>query len=129
MTDTTDQQLIGLTQELLDCIAESNWPAYQELCDPSLSAFEPEARGHLVAGMDFHQYYFDLQRSDSPTQTTITSPHVRRLGDNVAVVCYVRLIQHLDENDQPQTACFEETRVWQRTEGTWRNVHFHRSMA
>ena len=129
MTDTTDQQLIALTQELLDCITDGDWETYQRLCAPTLSAIEPEACGHLVIGMDFHRFYFDLQRPESPSQTTITAPHVRRLGDDVAVVCYVRLIQHIAADAGPQTSCFEETRVWQRQEGVWRNVHFHRSEA
>ena len=42
------------------------------LCDPTLSAFEPEARGQLVHGMDFHKFYFDLKRSESPSQTNIS---------------------------------------------------------
>ena len=27
----------------------------------------------------------------------------------------------------PTTQAFEETRVWQKSHGRWRNVHFHRS--
>jgi calcium/calmodulin-dependent protein kinase (CaM kinase) II len=127
MTDVTDQQLIELTRQLLDCIAEGDWLTYQRLCDPSLSAFEPEARGHLVEGMEFHKYYFDREKESQPSHTTIVAPHVRRLGSDVAVVSYVRLIQHLTGDGQPKTSCFEETRVWQRQDGQWRNVHFHRS--
>ena len=77
--------------------------------------------------MDFHRYYFDLERQSAATQTTIASPHVRMLGEDAAVICYVRLIQYLDDQDRPQTARFEETRVWQRQNGNWQHVHFHRS--
>ena len=55
----TVRELLGLNQRLLDSIAGGDWETYVELCDPSLTAFEPEARGHLVAGMDFHRFYFD----------------------------------------------------------------------
>jgi calcium/calmodulin-dependent protein kinase (CaM kinase) II len=127
MTDTTDPQLIALTQELLDAIVAGDWATYQRMCDPTLTAFEPEARGHLVGGMEFHQFYFHLQRETTPAQTTMIAPHVRRLGVDVAVVSYVRLIQHLDASNAAQTACFEETRIWHRQDGAWRNVHFHRS--
>ena len=27
--------------------------------DASLTCFEPEARGNLIEGMDFHKFYFD----------------------------------------------------------------------
>lgn len=120
-------ELIGLTQRLLDAIAAGDWDTYEELCDPSLSAYEPEARGHLVEGMAFHRFYFDLESRPGPVNTTISSPHVRLLGDDTAVVSLVRLIQRLDANGSPETLRFEETRVWQRIDGRWRHVHFHRS--
>jgi len=31
----------------------------RKICDPHLTAFEPEALGNLVEGMDFHKFYFD----------------------------------------------------------------------
>jgi calcium/calmodulin-dependent protein kinase (CaM kinase) II len=89
-----------------------------------LTAFEPEACGHLVEGLGFHRYYFELERSH-PVRTTISSPHVRLLGDT-AVVCYIRLMQLMDGNS-PQTRQFEETRIWRRDGDSWRHVHFHRS--
>ena len=129
MTKKDDETtLIDLTQELLDSVAEADWATYQKLCDPTLSAFEPEGRGHLIEGMDFHRYYFDLGPSDSPRNTTISSPHVRMMGD-VAIVSYVRLIQWIGEGGAPATSSFEETRVWERQGNTWRHVHFHRSRA
>jgi len=127
MSDATIQQLLDLTQELLDAIASRNWDVYQRLCDPTLSAFEPEARGHLVEGIEFHRFYFDLETSEAPVQTTIAAPHVRLLGEDVAVVSYTRLIQTIAESGKPATLCFEETRVWQRQQQEWRHVHFHRS--
>jgi hypothetical protein len=36
-------QLIELQQDLLDSIANRDWQTYSELCDESLTAFEPEA--------------------------------------------------------------------------------------
>lgn len=53
MSDTTQQQLIDLTQPLLDRIAGGDWETYARLCDPSLSAFEPEARRQRVDGISF----------------------------------------------------------------------------
>ena len=124
--ETDIQQLLELNQRLLDSIASGDWETYTDLCDPTLSAFEPEARGHLVEGMDFHRFYFDLGGADGPCTTTMSSPHVRLLGDT-AVVCYVRLVQHLDADGRSVTDQFEETRVWQREGDRWLHVHFHRS--
>lgn len=125
----TVAELIRLNHRLLTSIAEADWDTYTELCDPTLSCFEPEARGHLVEGMEFHQYYFNLPAGPaSPRHTTLVCPHVRLLGENVAVVSYVRLTQKLDATGAPQSAECEETRVWERQDGVWRHVHFHRSM-
>ncbi|NUQ60988.1 MAG: DUF4440 domain-containing protein [Pirellulales bacterium] len=124
--ETSANELVRLNQQLLESIAAGDWETYAALCDPTISAFEPEARGQLVEGMDFHKFYFDLGVGKGPVNTTMCSPHVRLMGD-VAVVSYVRLVQRLDPAGAPVTARGEETRVWQRKNGTWRHVHFHRS--
>ena len=123
---SAEAELIELSRRLLDAIATGDWTTYTELCDPTLSCFEPEARGHLVQGMPFHKFYFELG-GNNPGQTTIATPHVRFLGTDVAVVSYVRLVQRVDTTDQPQTHRFEETRIWHRQNGSWRHMHFHRS--
>ncbi|MEK6233143.1 MAG: DUF4440 domain-containing protein, partial [Planctomycetales bacterium] len=130
----TEAELLRLSQQLLDSIAEADWETYQELCDPGLTAFEPEALGQLVEGMDFHLFYFqresspgrDGDRGENHCNVTICSPKVQMFGD-VAVVTYVRLNQSFDRVGRPVTSAFEETRVWNRRDGRWRHVHFHRS--
>ena len=126
MPDPNSAEIIRLTQQLLDSIATGDWETYDRLCDPTLSAFEPEAGGHLIEGMAFHRFYFDLEAA-GPAKTTISSPHVRFCGPDVALIAYTRLIQLLDESAKPRTAVFQETRLWQRQNGQWRHVHFHRS--
>ena len=123
------QQLLDLNQALLVAIVSGDWRTYVSLCDPSITCFEPEARGQLVAGMAFHKYYFDLPAAaQKPAKNiTMTQPHIRLLGDGAAVISYVRLTQSLDANGQPQTSRVEETRLWQRIDGNWKHVHFHRS--
>jgi calcium/calmodulin-dependent protein kinase (CaM kinase) II len=123
-------ELLALSQQLLDAIDGGDWDAYAELCDPSLTAYEPEAVGQLVRGMEFHRFYFDpKKRTDSATkQSSICSPDVRLMGE-VAVVSYVRLTQRMLEDDGTTTTANEETRVWQFQEGRWQHVHFHRSKA
>jgi calcium/calmodulin-dependent protein kinase (CaM kinase) II len=126
MTDPVVEELLQLNQRLLESIARGDWATYQSLCDLSLTAFEPEAMGQLVQGMDFHRFYFDLGGVQGPHHTTQASPNVRVMGD-VAVVAYVRLNQRLGPDGTPITRAFQETRVWQKQNGQWRHVHFHRS--
>ena len=52
--------LIEITERLLASIDAADWETYEELCDPSLTAFEPEAMGNLVEGMKFHKFYLSL---------------------------------------------------------------------
>lgn len=123
---TTDLKIIELTQQLLDSIAQGDWKTYARLCDNRLTCFEPEARGHMVTGLAFHKFYFDNVSQRAAINTTIVSPTVRFLGDDVAVLSYVRLQQRMN-NGVPGTSRFEETRVWQQQEGDWKLVHLHRS--
>ncbi len=121
-----EHEVLELTRRLLASILQADWETYAALSDPKLTAFEPESLGHLVEGLDFHRFYFDRGAVAGPYNVTLASPHVRILGD-VAVVCYVRLIQRLDASGSPVTQPSAETRVWQRTAQGWKHVHFHRS--
>lgn len=124
MADSAIEELLKLNQRLLDSIARSEWDAYQELCDASLSAFEPESLGQLVEGMKFHRFYF-APGAKVNRNTTMSMPKVRLMGD-VAVITYVRLDQAVDADGAYTRGC-AETRVWQRCDGQWKHVHFHRS--
>jgi calcium/calmodulin-dependent protein kinase (CaM kinase) II len=126
MADPAINEILDFNKQLLDSIAKGDWGTYAELCDPTITAFEPEGRGHLIRGLDFHRFYFDLGVADGPRNTTMASPKVRVMGE-VALVTYVRLVQYLDETSAPVTTHYEETRVWQLQQGRWRHVHFHRS--
>jgi calcium/calmodulin-dependent protein kinase (CaM kinase) II len=121
-----ETELLRLTQRLLDAITDGDWAVYQELCDPTLTAFEPEAPGQIVRGLEFHHFYFELGGVRGRHQTTMCSPHVRLMGD-AAVVSYARLVQRTDAGGAAVTVASTETRVWQRQDGRWRHVHFHRT--
>jgi calcium/calmodulin-dependent protein kinase (CaM kinase) II len=127
MPDPQPDELLRLNQRLLESIANADWETYRELCDPTLTAFEPEGRGQLIEGLPFHHFYFKLGGVRGHHHTTMSAPRVRLLGD-VAVLCYVRLNQSRDAEGKPHTTSFEETRVWHRQNGQWRHVHFHRSV-
>ena len=126
MADPVTDDLLRLNQRLLESIAVGDWATYQELCDPSLTAFEPESLGQLVEGLDFHHFYFKLGGFRGNQSTTMCAPRVRVFGD-VAVVAYIRLNRRVGSDGAPFTIGFAETRIWQRQNGRWRHVHFHRS--
>ena len=121
--------ILSRTQQLLVAITAGDWDAYAEICDPTLTCFEPEALGNLVDGLDFHRYYFNLPSSGAPSavQSTMIGPHIRIIGD-VGIIDYVRLTQKMVDGKTVTTA-MEETRVWHRQNGKWKHVHFHRSPA
>uniref|UniRef100_A0A9J8BU43 calcium/calmodulin-dependent protein kinase n=1 Tax=Cyprinus carpio carpio TaxID=630221 RepID=A0A9J8BU43_CYPCA len=101
----------------------------RKMCDPSVTAFEPEALGNLVEGLDFHRFYFEnlWSKNSKPVHTTILNPHIHLIGEEAACIAYIRITQYLDTNGMPCTAQSEETRIWHRKDGKWQIVHFHRS--
>ncbi len=126
MGTNTTEDLLRLNQRLLVSIAEGDWATYQELCDPTLTAFEPEALGQRVEGLEFHHFYFLLGGRAGKHQSTMCNPHVRLIGD-VAVVTYIRLNQSVSATGDPVSSGSQETRIWQKKEGRWWHVHFHRT--
>ncbi|XP_045213945.1 calcium/calmodulin-dependent protein kinase type II delta chain-like isoform X10 [Mercenaria mercenaria] len=125
------QEVIKLTEQLIAAITSGDYDAYSKFVDPTITCFEPEAMGNLIVGMDFHKFYFDhgkvLSKNNKPVNTSILNPTVHILGDDSACIAYVRLTQFIDKDGLPVTKQSEETRVWQRKDGKWQNVHFHRS--
>lgn len=157
MSVTSEQEIykhivhdvIQANQALLDAIARNDWATYEKYVDATLTCFEPEAAGHLVEGTDFHRYYFQhsakkqnailatpqprgmvclSRQHELVSQNTMTRPHVRLMGQHAAIVCYVRLVQSV-EDGVVTVQKYEETRVWQNQNmDGWKNVHMHRSL-
>ncbi|XP_059822475.1 calcium/calmodulin-dependent protein kinase type II subunit delta isoform X7 [Hypanus sabinus] len=125
------QEIIKLTEQLIEAINNGDFEAYAKICDPGLTSFEPEALGNLVEGMDFHRFYFEnlLSKNNKPIHTTILNPHVHLIGEDAACIAYIRLTQYIDVQGRPRTTQSEETRVWHRRDSKWQNVHFHCSGA
>jgi calcium/calmodulin-dependent protein kinase (CaM kinase) II len=138
MSEMQDSDIIALNQKLLDAIVCGDYNTYSSLCSEDITCFEPECEGHQVQGLAFHKFYFDLPAPPSlvpknisdlpPTVVTMSSVHVRRLGDNAAVISYVRVNQSCLQTGEPKVTKACETRVWQKVDsGKWKNVHMHRS--
>ncbi|XP_041865724.1 calcium/calmodulin-dependent protein kinase type II subunit gamma isoform X17 [Melanotaenia boesemani] len=125
------QEIIKMTEQLIEAINNGDFEAYTRICDPGLTSFEPEALGNLVEGMDFHKFYFEnlLSKNNKPVHTTILNPHVHLIGEDAACIAYIRLTQYIDSQGRPRSCQSEETRVWHRRDAKWLNVHFHCSGA
>jgi calcium/calmodulin-dependent protein kinase (CaM kinase) II len=138
------QEIVRVTQQLLDAISCKDFDAYARLCDPSMTCFEPETLGNLIEGMDFHKFYFDHaqlpsnsnavvggpggMRKHHQIHTTLLNPNVHLMGDEGACIAYVRLTQYCDRFGEARTRQAQETRVWQKRNGRgWVCVHVHRS--
>uniref|UniRef100_A0A8C0ZXL3 Calcium/calmodulin-dependent protein kinase II association-domain domain-containing protein n=1 Tax=Castor canadensis TaxID=51338 RepID=A0A8C0ZXL3_CASCN len=130
-TKVRKQEIIKVTEQLIEAISNGDFESYTKMCDPGMTAFEPEALGNLVEGLDFHRFYFEnlWSRNSKPVHTTILNPHIHLMGDESACIAYIRITQYLDAGGIPRTAQSEETRVWHRRDGKWQIVHFHRSGA
>ncbi|XP_074479677.1 calcium/calmodulin-dependent protein kinase type II delta 1 chain isoform X6 [Sebastes fasciatus] len=123
------QEIIKVTEQLIEAINNGDFEAYTKICDPGLTSFEPEALGNLVEGTDFHRFYFEnaLSKVKQPIHTILLNPHVHLIGDEAACIAYIRLTQYIDSNGMPRTMQSEETRIWHRRDSKWQNIHFHRS--
>ncbi|XP_035518871.1 calcium/calmodulin-dependent protein kinase type II subunit gamma isoform X2 [Morone saxatilis] len=131
LQQTRKQEIIKMTEQLIEAINNGDFEAYTRICDPGLTSFEPEALGNLVEGMDFHKFYFEnlLSKNSKPVHTTILNPHVHLIGEDAACIAYIRLTQYMDSQGRPRSCQSEETRVWHRRDAKWLNVHFHCSGA
>ncbi len=131
----SDQEILALNQAMLESVAGGDWNSYASYCDPSLSCFEAETNGILAEGLAFHRFYFSNEESESSVHTNakncsvnvnMARPHLRWLSDAAVVLSYTRLTQRRLGDEVITSSCCE-TRIWQKLEGAWKQVHVHRS--
>merc|ERR1712126_227353 len=97
--------IIRVTEQILDAISSGDFEGYTKLCDPNITAFEPEALGNLVEGIEFHRFYFDNSLSKSKSASvTILNPQVHLRGDDAASIGYIKVTQTLDKQGVPTTS-------------------------
>ncbi|XP_022645084.1 calcium/calmodulin-dependent protein kinase type II alpha chain-like isoform X6 [Varroa jacobsoni] len=124
------QEVVKLTEQLIEAINTGDFETYTKLCDSHMTAFEPEAMGNLIEGMDFHKFHFDVaaKQAKAGCNTTILNPTVHMMSEDAACIAYVRLTQYVDSRTgQARSKQTEETRLWLKKDGKWQNVHTHRS--
>ncbi|NXL85262.1 KCC2D kinase, partial [Alectura lathami] len=127
------QEIIKVTEQLIEAINNGDFEAYTKICDPGLTSFEPEALGNLVEGMDFHRFYFENGKHSF--FISVWEGGIVFFIWSSAIYMYIfvcfccthsYIIEHF-RSGMPKTMQSEETRVWHRRDGKWQNVHFHRS--
>ncbi|XP_003383392.1 PREDICTED: calcium/calmodulin-dependent protein kinase type II delta chain-like [Amphimedon queenslandica] len=122
-----EKEIIDITQLLLNSIGQKDFADYSKRCSEGMTSFEPEACSQMVTGLDFHKFYFDNMKANTPTQNNILKPKVHMLSEGVACIAYTRLTQSIDNQGTPYSQVSNETRVWKKLNDEWKCVHFHRS--
>ncbi|MHA2251238.1 MAG: DUF4440 domain-containing protein [Candidatus Kariarchaeaceae archaeon] len=123
--DSETQELHDSLIKLLHSIKSSDWESYVTLTSEELTCFEPETHGHPVDGLPFHKFFFDNPSSKSPYHIELVKPIFRIYGD-VAYTTYTLLTSRMDAG-KANVSRANETRIFQKIEGNWKMVHFHRS--
>jgi calcium/calmodulin-dependent protein kinase (CaM kinase) II len=122
-----DNEIINLTKKMLEVISAGDWQAYAEMCDAELTAIEPESLGQIVKGLEFHKFFFDFPKPSTPVRFEVSMSDVNvKVTGHVAVISYIRLVQKHDGQAYKLTKA-SETRVWEKKNGSWKMIHFHRS--
>jgi len=67
-----------------------------------------------------------LAKTTPAPNTTLLNEKCKMLGQSAALVTYVRVVQSM-VNGAPQIKKSVESRVWQKVDGKWVNIHFHRT--
>ena len=123
----TQQELIEVTEQMLEAINTGNVETYANLCVPELTCFEDVCH-HRIDGVEFHLSLIrQLAQSPAlrPTRCDILHPAVQ-IYDNTAIVTYTRLMTFNDAGSPRWSTC-NETRVFVREATEWKMAHFHRT--
>ncbi|XP_035169929.1 calcium/calmodulin-dependent protein kinase type II subunit beta-like, partial [Oxyura jamaicensis] len=77
------QEIIKITEQLIEAVNNGDFEAYAKICDPGLTSFEPEALGNLVEGMDFHRFYFENCECPACLSLSLPVPACPRLSPSM----------------------------------------------
>nr|QYL01390.1 CamkII [Dugesia japonica] len=124
------QEILKLTENLLSSIANGNYSSFIKLVDPQITVFEPDTCGNLIEGIDYYKFLFNnvySKRDAKSVNMSILNPTIHILGDDCASIAFVKVVQIVDKNGSVTVGRGEETRIWQRKDGKWQNIHVHKS--
>lgn len=129
ITDKTfseeEREIYQITLDLLHAIRRGQVDMYRELCSPSLTCIEPETSGNVVEGLDFHLFFLSHINKKLEYHIEILNPIIKVFNDT-AYISY-SLLSNIYENSSFNLKTVFETRIYNKENGKWRMVHFHRS--
>ncbi|KAL3911308.1 MAG: hypothetical protein SGARI_001705 [Bacillariaceae sp.] len=132
--------LLAKTKTLLDAIQRFEYETYRSVTTDDVTGFLED--GKLVQGRQFHCYYSLASQENAktsritkskvqksfldqvPLHQSVSSPTVRLVSSNVAVVSYLVKRKVLEKGKIVETE-LAETRVWEKRQDNWLNCHFH----
>ncbi|MDE2126961.1 MAG: nuclear transport factor 2 family protein [Armatimonadetes bacterium] len=122
-----ERELLKLAWDMLAAIHSGDFEFYAAHCTPDLSCYE-DVCPYRIDGLEFHLDMIRVLGSDPstfPVRFDLLTPRVQLLGDT-GVVTFTRLTSR-QSNGVPHWSTCNETRVFTRSDGTWKMAHFHRS--
>lgn len=110
---------------LLHAVQKADIDTYLTRVSDQVTCFEPETRGHLLRGIGLHRFLVEQARPVETYHIELIDPVIRVAG-NMAFAAYTL---HLTETGGPDETIQSEnvTRIFQKEDGNWQMVHFHRS--
>jgi calcium/calmodulin-dependent protein kinase (CaM kinase) II len=122
----SDENLLRDTlMGLLHAIRSGDNDFYKKHVSADLTCFEPESQGHIVDGLPFHEFFMTNFKNEDPYHLELIRPTIRVYGDT-GYTAYTMVILKKTEGKAVMTKV-NETRIWNKQDGIWCMVHFHRS--
>jgi ketosteroid isomerase-like protein len=111
--------------ELLHAIEKAEADTYRQLVSEKVTCFEPETSGAQVRGIDMHLFFVGNSTAPDHYFFDIIDPTFNVCGD-MAYAAYTFLLAEI-VNGETTSTTENVTRIFQREQGVWKMVHFHRS--
>ena len=122
----SEEQLLHETLlQLLHSIRKGDNDFYKKHVSAELTCFEPESQGNLVDGLPFHEFFMTNFKTTDPYHLELIKPTIKVYGDTGYTAYTMVILKKTDE--KAVMTKVNETRIWNRENGSWRMVHFHRS--
>ena len=122
MSDELNEILI----KLLHSIQTRDWNTYETLTSSNLSCFEPEAKGELIRGLAFHKFFFEPYNIEIKYNIELIDPISQQNG-SIGYIAYTLILQKR-KGDEITITKTNETRIFEKENGKWKMIHFHRSI-